>query len=137
MQLLLATPHQGATEAYLTWEGGESGATLMDLVKEALMEQEGVKHGYSDLFNYIRKRPVISVRELLPVYDYLYDTGPKSLRSYPNNYPVNYFIDYLSNPANQSALSGINITNILARSGEVDTLDTIQVVPAMASWHAR
>lgn len=133
--IFLATPHMGATKSYLTWEGGETGTTLKDITLKTLMQHEAEKSGYTGLYSYVRTRPVISISELLPVYNYLYDVQTKSLRAYPDNYPVNHLIDYLSDPGHQGPLSDINITNIVAQAGAESTVNIIRVVPPKKKWN--
>ncbi len=125
--IFLGTPHQGAPSAYLTWEGAEFGNSLFDNLKERIFELEAFERSYyvkNKLFNYIRSME--SVRELLPVYDYLIDNGSPAMRVYPDSYPENVFLEILNSPSALAKLGSVDITNIVADDGN-DTLDTIIV----------
>ena len=51
--------------------------------------------------------PIESVRELLPVYNYLEESSSGELRMYPNNYPENNFLESLNNTDNLNKLNSI------------------------------
>jgi len=126
--IFLATPHQGAPSAYLTWEGGEMGIGLKNKLVKKLFEQEAYFYGYKNLFSYVREFPVASVEELLPVYDYLKDAATGELKIYSNGYPVNNFLDLLNNSARMDKLNAVNITNIIADNENSSTINAIRVV---------
>ncbi|MBI5729243.1 MAG: hypothetical protein HY983_03340 [Candidatus Magasanikbacteria bacterium] len=135
--IFLGTPHLGAPNAYLTWEGGETGRRLPDRVLNFIFTREAEKTGYASLFDYVRHRPITSIEELLPIYDYLKDKSANTLRQYPNNYPRNQFLEELN--ANVSKLydSGILLTNIVGDLGPSSTLNTVRVIdsPFLPLWN--
>lgn len=126
--IFLATPHQGATKAYLMWEGGEIGQTGRDFIMERIFTVEADGNGYGSLYSYIRGLPMTSVQELLPVYSYLRDKETGQLRTYPDNYPMNTFLGLLNNPAQLEKLKNVSITNIIADAGENSTINNLRVV---------
>lgn len=103
--ITIATPNLGAPEAYVKWDGAEWFFSLIDIYMKHIIKQEAEEKGFADIFDYIHNRPVDSLKELLPVYDYLYDAGKKhSLRSYPDNYPRNIFLETLNNNSDKLSL---------------------------------
>ena len=128
--IFLGTPHLGAPKDYLAWEGGESGPNLSDFVVKFLLSSESKKLGYNNLFDYIRNNPIASVKELLPIYDYLRDKGTGLLRYYSNNYPINTFLENLYNTSSTLINSGIKITNIVGDAGPSSTISVLRVVPS-------
>ncbi len=126
--IFLATPHQGATTAYLTWEGGDLGQTSRDSVFERIITLEALKNGYIDLYNYVRNFSIQSVQELLPIYDYLRDDDTMQLRAYPDNYPVNTFLELLNNPSQLNNLNSVRVVNILADAGIDSTINSLRVI---------
>lgn len=125
--IFLAVPHKGATKTYLTWEAGEFGPKYSDKLFQRILSIEAEFNGYGSLFNYINNLPMQSLQELLPTYDYLRDKDTMELRIYPNNYPVNTFLELLNNPSQLDKLNSINITNILASAGENSTINSLRV----------
>lgn len=126
--IFLATPHKGSTKSYLTWEGGEMGQTSRDFVFERIFKVEAELNGYGGVFQYVRGLPMQSVQELLPIYDYLRDKDTMQLREYPNNYPVNTFLELLNEPIHLTKLNSVNMTNMLAGAGASSTIDNLRVV---------
>lgn len=128
--IFLGTPHLGAPKAYLTWEAGEFQSTISDKVVYFLINNESKKLDYNNVFDYINQRPIISLRELLPIYDYLYDFSNEIMRTYPSNYPNNVFLEELNNTQNLSKLysSGVDITNIVGDVGINNTISRIRVI---------
>lgn len=129
--ITLGTPHDGAPKGYLMWEGGEfaspSRFNLFDSIANKIFQQEAEENGYASTFEYIRKAPIASVRELLPAYAYLRDRGSGELRIYPNLYPVNTFLQNLKTVANISRLAPVAFTNIVGRTNDNDTIEKIRV----------
>lgn len=125
--IFLGTPHNGATKSYLTWENGDFGPKKIDKIWEVLLTIFAYTRGYDDLYDYIHTH-ITSVKELLPTYDYLRDADTGQLRDYPDNYPVNTFLDDLNSQENLDTLinSGIDIANIVSDS-DISTLDTLVV----------
>jgi len=125
--IFLGTPHLGAPKAYSIWEAGEYTPTILpieDSLLERMLKQEAKINRYPGLFEYIRNKPILSVRELLPVYDYIFDNS--SLRSYPANYPRNTFLENLNNRVAQLLDSGVKVSNIIGETGANDTIIGIQ-----------
>ncbi len=127
--IFLGTPHRGAPNSYLMWEGGEVEAGLRDRAMEHILGQEAHEQGYDDLFDYVRNEPITSVRELLPVYDYVFDNG--DLRDYPENYPTNPFLENLNANVNELLGSGVSISNIVGENGSNETIIGINATNGM------
>lgn len=135
--ITLGTPQKGAPEDYLTWENGDFNKTKEGLVLKFLFTQEAKENGYSNIYDYVQNRPISSVRELLPNYDYLYDLGDNILRSYPQNYPVNSFLDNLNALTKVSKLNNIEFDNIIGNlNDDSSTISKINIVESDAgtSW---
>ncbi|TAL49442.1 hypothetical protein EPN83_00850 [Patescibacteria group bacterium] len=131
--IFLGTPHLGAPEAYLTWEGGEIDIRdVFDSVKKFFFLREAQKSNYQSIFDYVRNKPVVSIQELLPIYDYLKDKSSNQLRNYPLGYPINNFLEALSANTNSLLNSGVKISNFIGNTG-ADTIGTIRVVAASTS----
>jgi hypothetical protein len=62
---------------------------------EKIMKQQVEEWGYDDLYDYIHEKPVKSVQELLPIYDYLWNEESDEPKVYPQNYPRNKFLEDL------------------------------------------
>ncbi|MFA6422233.1 MAG: alpha/beta fold hydrolase [Candidatus Buchananbacteria bacterium] len=124
--VFLATPHKGAVDAYLAWEGGELSSNPNDFVKKYIFELEANRNHHQSIFDYIRE-DIPSIRDLLPIYDYLKEHSSGQLRTYPNNYPQNYFLELLNRPENMKKLDDVSILNIIANDRKNDTLNYIKV----------
>jgi len=125
--IFLGTPHNGSTRSYFTWEAGEIGPDPADKIKKKVLLLDALKSGYTSIFSYVQEMPLESVRELLPIYDYL-NKDDVDL-SYPNNYPQNTFLDLLNNESKLSALSNLGeIINIRAETGLSNTITSLKVV---------
>lgn len=128
--IFIATPHHGAPKAYLMWEGAEFGAERKDKLMKYIFSLEAVEHGYDDrdgLVKYFRDFNINSVKELLPDYDYLRLKDSQELLNYPNGYPTNQFLEIINNPAFLNNLSEVKILNIVADSGNNETLSVIRI----------
>jgi hypothetical protein len=128
--ITLATPQLGAPEAYIKWDGADWFFSPLDLYMKHIVTQEAHENGFSDIFDYIHDRPIASLQELLPIYDYLYDNDKNGdLRKYPNNYPRNEFLENLRDESgnldkvefdkiignlgnDSSTISGFNVINV-------------------------
>ena len=126
--IFLGTPHLGSPESYLTWEGGEIKPDTFDFFQKFLLKKEAKKYGFSDLFDYVRNKPITSVKELLPTYDYIRDKDTDAMREYPNNYPVNIFLENLNNTSSSLFNFGIKITNIMGDAGVSSTINALRIV---------
>jgi pimeloyl-ACP methyl ester carboxylesterase len=127
--IFLSTPQRGAPMAYLAWEGGDA-AVKSNMFKKALekiLDLGALKNGYFTRFSYIRKLPIQSLQELLPVYDYLKDADTGNFKTYPDEYPANDFLNNLNNPIELKKLDNIKLTNILGDSEKSNTLNYIRV----------
>ncbi len=127
--IFLGTPHLGAPKSYLMWEGGENNIGFTDRFMKLLLNKEAKKAGFSSLFDYIRNRPIPSVQELLPTYDYLRDKSTGNLRVYSNNYPQNTFLENLKGGV-PNLLDKVKVTNIVGELGATSTINTIRIVPS-------
>lgn len=125
--IFLGTPHLGSLESYLSWEAGEFAPSITSGLKKFIFSREAKKAGFRSLYEYIRNRPISSVQELLPIYDYLREKSSGDLRVYPDNYPQNSFLENLDIDISQLYDSGIDILNIVGDTGET-TINTIRVV---------
>lgn len=126
--ITLGTPHNGSPEDYLTWEGGEiyEPSFIRGVIAKNIFRQEAQENGYDSIFDYIRKVPLSSVRELLPIYPYLRGKTSGDLRSYPDDTPTNPFLENLKAAGNMEKLKGISFTNIIGEKGS-DTISTLRV----------
>lgn len=126
--ITLGTPHRGSPEAYLEWEAGEGFFDIKNSIAKHHFEMEALHSHYSNLYSYIQEQ-VPSVKELLPDYDYLFDVSQNSIRSYPNNYPRNTFLENLNEESKIEKLKDIDFTNIVGvLSGEESTISKLRVV---------
>ncbi|MBI5469872.1 hypothetical protein HY968_00920 [Candidatus Kaiserbacteria bacterium] len=129
--IFLGTPQLGAPKAYLMWEGGENDTDKADQRLKAFLRIEAIKHGYTNLFDYIRARPIPSVQELLPVYGYIKHLGSPDIPTYPNTawYPSNTFLENLDNNISNLYSAGVDITNFVGDLTNSTTITTLRVVP--------
>jgi pimeloyl-ACP methyl ester carboxylesterase len=127
--IFLGTPHLGAPEDYLVWEGGYF--MKYDLLFKGIVELEAVEHQYINMMKYIHEQ-ILSTEQLLPVYDYLQNIsgGEWINRIYPVQYPRNEFLENLNVQAGISALKErTNVINIFSHAPETDsTLTKIRVI---------
>lgn len=121
----LGTPHRGAPKAYLMWEGGEFGTDLLDSVLKHHFTIEAEHSGYSSLYEYIRGA-VFSVKQLLPDYDYLFDLGSETMRSYPENYSRNEFLENLT--MNVNALNGVRSLSVIGKQSIQKSIEKIKLI---------
>lgn len=130
----LGTPQNGSPEDYLAWEGGKINTEftdVLDVLAEKAFTLEAYEKGYSSIFAYIQNRPIKSVEELLPNYNYLFDVSNNNLRAYPTNYPVNSFLDSLNSSAKIAKLNTVEFDNIIGNlSDSKSTITQIRVVDA-------
>jgi hypothetical protein len=126
----LGTPHNGSPDSYSRWESGTFALDKLDFfgyVGGKIFKHEAEEAGFEDLYDYIRNRPIESIRELLPVYDYLYDKENKKYKSYPQDYPRNNFLENL-NGSKISYLGGVEFMNIIGEKEEHSTITSYNVV---------
>lgn len=126
----IGTPQKGAPKDYLTWEGGKMATSKFDFLAmfmEDIFRAESKMNGFSNIFDYIQNRPILSIQQLLPIYSYLYDDGKQ--RIYPTNYPANLFLETLNNTAGISKLHNVEFDNIVGNlDGSDSTISRIDVV---------
>lgn len=130
--IFLGTPHKGAPKAYLTWEAGEFEKDIFSSILKIKFNTEAIKNLYPNLFSYIHERPISSIQELLPVFDYLKDEHTGIVRQYSNNYPRNIFLEALNSNISNLLNSGVKITNIVG-SAENNTIEKIRVTESSDS----
>lgn len=120
--ITLGTPNNGAPEAYPKWEAGAFIFTPGDIYLKHRFSQEAKENGFDNIFYYIHGRPIISVKELLPVYGYLYEVeNGNQLREYPNNYPVNTFLENLNSEAKKENLLKVELDKIIGNVGDASS----------------
>ncbi len=121
--IFIATPQRGAPKAYLAWEGGFLGTSIVsDFLLEVLIAKIAKTDGFCDsvitrntcVYNYIRNYPVATVKQLLPDNAYLESALTSELLLYPDNHPNNDFLEFLNNQESLAKLydSGIEISTI-------------------------
>lgn len=126
--IFLATPHLGSTKSYLTWEGGELGVKFpSDWVMKKVFSVEADFNGYADVFDYVHNMPILSVKQLLPIYDYLRDKDTGIIREYPDNYPVNEFLEELNTEEKLNKMNLVRGLNIIGKMGNDSTIDVLRV----------
>ncbi len=128
--IFLGTPHKGSPESYLKYEGAYFKSNFVPIQKY-LFQIEAAFNGYTDLADYIRAK-VLTVEQLLPVYNYLKDKQPDNswqLRSYPLNYPQNSYLENLNSSEKINLLKQrVDVTNIISNLGESSTINLIKVI---------
>ncbi|KKT74335.1 MAG: hypothetical protein UW71_C0027G0001, partial [Parcubacteria group bacterium GW2011_GWB1_44_7] len=122
--IFLGTPHLGAPKVYLPWEGATMPHGFVNQSIKTLLWWEAKKLSLS-LFDYIHQS-VLSIKELLPIYDYLTLKDSGVVEKYPNGYPTNSFLENLSAGTNQFLNSGIEVSNIIGNTGS-STIASIMV----------
>jgi pimeloyl-ACP methyl ester carboxylesterase len=115
--IFLGTPHLGAPKAYLAWEAGESLDDISEKIVKKILTSEAKSNGYSDLFTYIRNKPILSFEEILPIYDYLHDGATTTLKLYPELYPKNRYLELLNENKSNLLNSRVKITNFVGNTG--------------------
>ncbi|MFA5125207.1 MAG: hypothetical protein WC473_05315 [Patescibacteria group bacterium] len=133
--VFLATPHRGATKSYLMWEGGSVGEGVKEKITGLLFKQEAEYSGYGYISQYLKNYPILSIKELLPVYDYLRDKATGLLRNYPDNYPRNEFLEFLNSADALARLSTVKIFNFIGNSGDNSTIDSLRVVSSSNAFN--
>jgi triacylglycerol esterase/lipase EstA (alpha/beta hydrolase family) len=131
--IFLDTPHNGAPESYLAYEGGAIVGKFSRL-KKTIFQLEAAESGYLSLSKYIREK-VLSTGELLPINNYLLNKNGNAWveRIYPVSYPINQFLEFLNS---QSAINilknNVNITNIYSYQGSIMSSSTISKIKVVA-----
>ncbi|MFA6526553.1 MAG: hypothetical protein WCT26_04045 [Candidatus Buchananbacteria bacterium] len=130
--IFIATPHKGSPKTYLMWEGGYLGSELNNQLLKMILIHESKKvtriSGDIGLVTYIQDYNIDPVKELLPIYPYIYDEVAGQVRYYPNGYPVNQFLENLNSAENLARLkSDVRVTNIIGNTGG-DTITGYNIV---------
>ncbi len=123
--IAIGTPHLGAPEAYLKWEGAKWLFSLQEKAMELLFSQWADHSGYADTFDYIHQKPILSVRQMLPISDYLsrWNGTRYDISSYSAKYPRNEFLETLNSEDRVQRLSKVEFTKI---AGSLqDTVSTV------------
>lgn len=128
----LGTPHLGAPEAYLKWEGDAWFWSPSDIYAKHILDQEAKENEYDTIFEYLHKRPISSLQELLPVYEYIQDVDNSyAFRVYPNNYPRNEFLENLNSDDKKQKLKLIEFDKISGNvSSSYSTVSGFKVIIA-------
>ena len=126
--IFLGTPHLGSSKSYLTWEAGEIGIERMDDWMELVFRVEADVFNFDSVFDYIRNSPMLSVQQLLPIYNYIKDNNTGIIREYPNNYPINIFLEDLNSEDKLEKMNQVKGLNIIGKKGENSTVNIIRVV---------
>lgn len=131
--VFIATPFLGAPKTYKIWESGE--LDFDNRIKTALIEtifkKEAKENGFTNIFNYIRGKPISSIQELLPVYwNYLTDED-STVREYPAGYPRNTFLEeMLPKLAQEVFQERVSYYSILADDLKNQTIGSFVVKPS-------
>ena len=128
--VLLGTPILGLPAAYQAWEGGQIsfGSPLSDGLAQVFLGASAKDGGYASVFDYIQHKPVTSIQELLPTYDYLFDSGFNEL-FYPTGYPRNAFLESLQAALFGKAFNKVRVNTILGDDGQVQTTSAFVIAP--------
>ncbi len=118
--ITLGTPHMGAPETYLRWDGAKWFPSITESIQKFIFKQWAEHEGFDDIFDYLHDRPVASVQELLPVYDYLFRwNGSEYFKSgYGDGYPKNTFLENLNAAGNIRKLNAVELTKIVGKIGD-------------------
>jgi pimeloyl-ACP methyl ester carboxylesterase len=130
--ITLGTPHLGSPEAYLKWDGDGWFWGMADIYAKRVLGQEAHEGNYADIFDYIHQRPIASLQELLPVYDYLQavENGNK-YKTYFAGYPRNEFLENLNSVDEKNKLNNIEFDKIIGNAGsESGTTSGFKVIDA-------
>ena len=134
--IFMGTPHLGTPWAYLSWEGGVVGPGPEDERLQFFLKKEAKKFGFSTLYDYIRGKPILSVREALPIYPFLRGKETMLLKNFPDEHPQNSFMLNLDSHLSELLNNDIRITNIIGRLGINNTIHSYRVVdsPSQPLW---
>lgn len=133
----LGTPNNGAPEAYLKWEAGAFISSPSDSYFKHRFSQEAKENGYNDIFHYIQSK-IPSIKELLPVYGYLYDVeNDKKLIEYSaDDYPINGFLENLNSSSRKSNLLKVEYNKIIGNvNSDGSTISGFDVIRTNMGEH--
>ena len=129
--ITLGTPHRGSPEAYLKWEAGEGFDGIVEKLIKHHFKNEAKHYNYDNLYEYIQEK-VISIKELLPDYNYLYDVSEEDMREYHENYPRNTFLEELNDGLYLEKLNSVELINVIGNDNTDNTISKIRVVDSTA-----
>ncbi|MDD3487638.1 MAG: right-handed parallel beta-helix repeat-containing protein [Candidatus Moranbacteria bacterium] len=118
--ITIGTPQLGAPKDYIKWEAGEFFGDIYERVGRSIFYLEALENNYRGIFPYIREK-IPSVKELLPIYSYLYDEIGDNfvLRdNYPDNYPQNEFLENLNSSEKVKLLGRVDFTKIIGKKDD-------------------
>jgi pimeloyl-ACP methyl ester carboxylesterase len=123
--VMLGTPNLGASEAYPLWEGGlvpdSWGLIERNLAKTYILYSTLITPNSKSSFDIIHNS-IPSIKELLPVYDFLYNSSEDEYRSISSMNEQNSFLLNLNDSIKTLKELG-SLTTIAG--GSRDTLDVI------------
>jgi pimeloyl-ACP methyl ester carboxylesterase len=131
--ITLGTPLAGSPQVYQTWEAGQmdfddpSNSWIMNRI----FSRESADNGYSSVVSYIQNKPVASIRELLPISNYLKQGS--SLLQYPTGYPSNPFLENLLGEGGsyqQNVFNRVRISVVIGDAGSTSTVTSYTVKPS-------
>ncbi|MBC7836671.1 hypothetical protein H7X87_02730 [Acetobacteraceae bacterium] len=130
--VLLGTPLLGLPNAYKMVEAGEIdfGNPTLDAQAQNFLMQEAHSAGFENIFAYIHDNRAPAFKEMLPLYNYLFEPGLVSLQ-YPNGYEENPFIlKILTNFYDELIAGSVRTSVILADTQKVQTQSGFVVQPS-------
>jgi len=135
--IILGTPHLGAPEIYLLWEGGELQPNFENFLMKLLLDDIADITGYAGAVSFIRNGPIESIEQLLGVYtDYLKLADSGTFLHYPEGYPRNVFLEELNSQSGLVNLGGrgVRIYNLAGENGDNNTINSIRIVDDPSRW---
>lgn len=128
--IFLGTPQRGSSRAYLQWEALEGfDSNLQEVFAKAIIRIEALKSGYFYTIDYVREQ-IISLRQLLPIDDYLRNAATGDLRIYPTGHPRNTYLENLNvTQAVDTLRNRVDPIYIIGDLGGNSTLSSIRVIP--------
>ncbi|UMX48043.1 MAG: hypothetical protein L7H18_00665 [Candidatus Nealsonbacteria bacterium DGGOD1a] len=121
--ITIATPNNGSPEVYLIREAGDLKPGLFEFFEKNVFIHEAKENGFPDVFPYVRAR-ISSVSQILPIYDYLYESDTGALRQYPVGYPRNDFLENLNQVEKIKKINAIEYDKIIANLNESNSTIT-------------
>lgn len=126
--VMVATPHEGAVSAYLTWEAAEIGPGLTNYLQEQLLAIESWRAGYGhERLRYVREK-VETIGQLLPRFNYL-ERNSSLLDYSPCDlvfYPCNAFLDRLAE-RDDTFLTRVRPYNYIGYESDPHTLKRLRI----------
>ncbi len=134
--ITLGTPLAGSPQTYRTWEAGQMDFSdpTSGWLMNRIFSREAADNGYSNVVSYIQNKPVTSVRELLPISNYLKQDS--TLLQYPNGYPTNPFLENLLGDTGnyqQNVFNRVRISVVIGDAGSTSTVASYAIKPSTQS----